>query len=83
MPIDLAYPKDRVAFILENSGAKALVTDAEQREAVTEFNGPVVRLDEGYREIESESSANLPINVVGKNAAYVIYTSGSTGRPKA
>jgi amino acid adenylation domain-containing protein len=82
VPIDLQYPKDRVSFILENSGAKALVTDGEQRDAVTEFNGAVVRLDENYRDIESESSANLPINVVGKNAAYVIYTSGSTGRPK-
>jgi amino acid adenylation domain-containing protein len=82
VPIDLQYPKDRVSFILENSGAKALITDAEQREAVTEFHGPVVRLDDGYRDIQSESTANLPLNVVGKNAAYVIYTSGSTGRPK-
>src|SRR3954469_5984588 len=39
VPIDLQYPKDRVAFILENSGAKALVTDGEQREVVSEFNG--------------------------------------------
>jgi amino acid adenylation domain-containing protein len=82
VPIDLQYPKDRVAFILENSGAKALVTDAEQRDAVTEFNGPVVRLDENYRDIAGESQINPPVNVVGKNAAYVIYTSGSTGRPK-
>ncbi|HEY6229611.1 MAG TPA: amino acid adenylation domain-containing protein, partial [Verrucomicrobiae bacterium] len=82
VPIDLQYPKDRVAFILKNSGAKALVTDAEQRDAVTEFNGAVVRLDDAFRDIASESQANLPVNVVGKNAAYVIYTSGSTGRPK-
>src|SRR3954468_14767365 len=82
VPIDLQYPKDRVAFILENSGAKALVTDGEQREVVSEFNGPVVRLDEDYSEIADESQNNLPVNVVGKNAAYVIYTSGSTGRPK-
>ena len=51
VPIDLQYPKDRVAFILENSGAKALVTDAEQRDAVTEFNGAVVRLDDAFRDI--------------------------------
>src|SRR6185436_11530964 len=68
VPIDLQYPKDRVAFILENSGAKALVTDGEEREAVAEFRGSVVRLDEGYSEISGESQMNLPASVVGKNA---------------
>jgi amino acid adenylation domain-containing protein len=82
VPIDLQYPKDRVAFILENSGAKALVTDGEQREAVAEFKGAVVRLDETFSGISTESDANPDCNVTGSNPAYVIYTSGSTGRPK-
>jgi amino acid adenylation domain-containing protein len=82
VPIDLAYPKDRVAFILENSGAKALVTDGETREAVAEFKGAVVRLDDNYSDVANESDENLSVELEGKNAAYVIYTSGSTGRPK-
>jgi amino acid adenylation domain-containing protein len=82
VPIDLQYPKDRVAFILENSGAKALVTDAESREAVSDFKGAVVRLDENYSEIREQPQTNVAANVEGRNAAYVIYTSGSTGRPK-
>lgn len=82
VPIDLQYPKDRVAFILENSGAKALVTDGEDREVTAEFKGAVVRLSENYSDVASESAENLTTKVEGKDAAYVIYTSGSTGRPK-
>lgn len=82
VPIDLAYPKDRVAFILENSGAQALVTDGETRDAVAEFKGAVMRLDENFSDVSAESGENPGANVEGKNAAYVIYTSGSTGRPK-
>ena len=78
VPIDLQYPRDRVSFILENSGAKALVTDSETREATNEFKGAVVRLDE----VSAESEENPDVEVFGVNAAYVIYTSGSTGRPK-
>jgi amino acid adenylation domain-containing protein len=82
VPIDLQYPQDRVSYILENSGAKALVTDAGRENAIPEFKGTVVALDEAYSEISREEDSNLPSQVDGSNAAYVIYTSGSTGRPK-
>src|SRR5688500_11904337 len=61
VPIDLQYPKERVTFILENSGAKALVTDGGAREAVAEFSGAVVRLDEECSEVANESAENLPV----------------------
>jgi amino acid adenylation domain-containing protein len=82
VPIDLQYPKDRVEYILENSGAKAVVTDGEFRNALADFKGAVVRVDEAYSEVGWQSHENLEIQVDGSNAAYVIYTSGSTGRPK-
>jgi amino acid adenylation domain-containing protein len=82
VPIDLSYPQDRVAYILENSGAKVMITDAERRDSMPEFKGTVLGLDSDYAELGGESLANPTHNVQGSNAAYVIYTSGSTGRPK-
>jgi amino acid adenylation domain-containing protein len=78
VPLDPAYPAERLAFSLEDSGATLLVTAGEQS------GGDVraVRLDAEREEIERRSGERLAIAVDPDVPAYVIYTSGSTGRPK-
>jgi amino acid adenylation domain-containing protein len=67
LPLDPAYPQERRAFMLEDSGARVLLT----RESLTDPAG-----DGG------EPAAPQPLPGMSANTAYVIYTSGSTGRPK-
>src|SRR5438034_3371480 len=85
VPIDPEYPADRVAYILEDSGAGALVTTADLAGRYEAFGGVVVRVDADRDALAVESPARLPRGEVGvgpRDLCYVIYTSGSTGRPK-
>src|SRR5436309_9321115 len=85
VPIDPEYPADRVAYILEDSGAGVLVTTADLAARHAAFGGAVVRVDADSDAIAAESPSRLgPAEVwVGpRNLCYIIYTSGSTGRPK-
>ncbi|HEX2187551.1 MAG TPA: amino acid adenylation domain-containing protein, partial [Longimicrobiaceae bacterium] len=68
VPLDPRYPEERVAWILEDSGAKLLIGEGGVAEVGTEH---AVRSPE-----EPTLASSLD------SAAYVIYTSGSTGTPK-
>jgi non-ribosomal peptide synthetase-like protein len=85
VPIDPEYPADRVAYILEDSGARALVTSADLVQRHAAFEGAVVRVDADRDAIAAEKPSRLTREEVGASSqdlCYVIYTSGSTGRPK-
>src|SRR5207245_2194931 len=85
VPLDAEVPADRVAYILEDSGAEALLTTADLAEPHAAYRGAVVRMDADLAGIDAQSPARLPHNAVGvgpRDLCYVIYTSGSTGRPK-
>ncbi len=79
VPLDPAYPADRLAWVLEDSRAAVLVTQS----GVPLPPGHGVRLlvlDEV--DLDAENAAD-PAPLTGpESLAYVIYTSGSTGRPK-
>ncbi|MBV7697295.1 non-ribosomal peptide synthetase [Streptomyces sp. TRM70350] len=86
LPLDLAHPADRLAYMIGDSGA-ALVVGAEQVAGkIPDVAGvAVVLLDapETARELNALSEAPVDGDPVALDqAAYVIYTSGSTGRPK-
>ncbi|MGE5431355.1 MAG: amino acid adenylation domain-containing protein [Syntrophomonadaceae bacterium] len=82
LPLDASYPEERLKFMLEDAGAKVLITQSHLRSLLPSFNGPVVLIDSQSAEISLESKEN-PANVThGNNLVYVIYTSGSTGKPK-
>src|SRR3989475_8193429 len=85
VPLDPEYPADRVAYILENCAAGALVTTADLAGRQAALGGVVIRVDAGRESIDAECSTRLPRNAVGvgpRDLCYVIYTSRSTGRPK-
>jgi len=82
VPLDPHYPRERVAFILDDSAVSVVLTQASL--AGSPLEGPFgrVRLDADWPVIEKESGENLEPVATPGNLAYVIYTSGSTGRPK-
>ncbi len=82
VPLDMAYPKDRLAFMLEDAQVSALVVQQRVVEALPRHHARIVCLDSDWETISREDEKNLSINVTANNLAYVIYTSGSTGRPK-
>ncbi|HST62230.1 MAG TPA: amino acid adenylation domain-containing protein, partial [Longimicrobium sp.] len=80
LALDPALPAERLAYMLEDSGAVALVTRGDMADALPAGSLPVVHLD--GEALRGESDANLPGGAGAGDLAYVIYTSGSTGRPK-
>jgi amino acid adenylation domain-containing protein len=82
LPLDPAYPGERLAFMVEDAGAQFILTAGHSGERIPEQGARVVSLDVDWESIARESSENTPNQTVAGNLAYVIYTSGSTGQPK-
>jgi amino acid adenylation domain-containing protein len=81
VPLDLDYPRERLSFMLKDSGVKVLLTQQELLHLVGESKASVFCLDSEWEELARHSDANIESGVSGDNPAYVIYTSGSTGVP--
>ncbi|MEW5926736.1 MAG: amino acid adenylation domain-containing protein [Gemmatimonadota bacterium] len=82
VPLDPAYPAERLAYVLADSGARLLLADAAGAGAVG-APGVETLLLGGARETEDEGGAEPPAAEVDERcAAYLIYTSGSTGTPR-
>ncbi len=78
VPIDPAYPPERVAFMLKDTAAPVLLVQEKQLRRFGEQMARILVL-----ESECEHGAdNLPLTLRPSNLAYCIYTSGSTGKPK-
>jgi amino acid adenylation domain-containing protein len=85
VPLDLAHPAERLAGMLEDAGAAALVTTEAALAAAPRLargERPVLRLDADAALLAAESGADPGVAVDPDSVAYVLYTSGSTGRPK-
>jgi amino acid adenylation domain-containing protein len=83
VPLDPEYPRERLAFMLEDSRAKVLLADRLFAGRVKGGSAEVVLLDEVWGEArEEEGTENVEGAARPENLAYVIYTSGSTGKPK-
>mgnify|MGYP003113306743 CR=1 FL=1 len=86
LPLDPTYPADRLRFMLEHSGASALVTRADCSGNLPESDVRQILLDRDGPGIARAPDDPLPATTgdgAGGRLAYVMYTSGSTGRPKA
>ncbi|MEJ0000650.1 MAG: amino acid adenylation domain-containing protein [Verrucomicrobiota bacterium] len=82
LPLDLACPEERLAFMLEDSGAKVLITESALRDRFADYDGTIVCLDRDAERLARQSPANAACPAQPHHLAYVIYTSGSTGKPK-
>jgi len=82
VPIDPEYPKERLAFMLEDTSVAVLLTQKKLLAALSGQKAHVVCLDSDWELMAAESEENLACAATAENLAYVIYTSGSTGNPK-
>lgn len=82
VPLDPAYPKERLSYMLEDSETPLVLTQPGLLSEVTDFNAEVVNLDGDWKQFVDESRENVRSSVDPDNLAYVIYTSGSTGKPR-
>lgn len=82
VPLDLSYPKQRLALILEESGASLILAQEHTRKSLPEFKGEVLCLDTDRNLCSDEEANNLGTINSPDSLAFVFYTSGSTGKPK-
>ena len=82
VPLDPAYPRERLAFMLEDARCSVLLTQHRLLAVLPSHRARVLCLDADWKTIARESPQNPQTAVKGEHLAYVIYTSGSTGRPK-
>ncbi|MCP4214101.1 MAG: amino acid adenylation domain-containing protein [bacterium] len=89
LPIDTDLPGDRITFMLEDSGAGALLTTRAMEDKACTSIELIYPDDPGIKSANAQHIAGNPGNpptrdltADGQNPLYIIYTSGSTGTPK-
>jgi amino acid adenylation domain-containing protein len=85
VPLDPAYPHDRLKYMVENAKLAALVTHASIANSLAFPRAQTLSLDEDASLLMAQSAADIPSDAKSakpQDSAYVIYTSGSTGKPK-
>jgi amino acid adenylation domain-containing protein len=80
MPLEPSYPRERLAFMLNDTAVRVLVTSKTLLPLIPESRARVTLLDD--RHLEHNRSENPGSGATATNLAYVLYTSGSTGQPK-
>ncbi|MCD9148349.1 MupA/Atu3671 family FMN-dependent luciferase-like monooxygenase [Pseudophaeobacter flagellatus] len=79
VPLDPAYPRDRIAHFLNDSQASVVLTQQALRADLPDSQAEILVLD---AQPQGEHAENTTSTASGNDLAYLIYTSGSTGLPK-
>ena len=82
MPLDPAYPRERLGYMLEDAGVTLVITDSALADRLPENAAGLLLLDRERDAIAAESADAPESGVAPENLSHVIFTSGSTGRPK-
>ena len=83
MPIDPAYPDERVNFMLKDSGTKVLFTLSKYKSKITdEYKGQIVCIDDEESKRKFVDDKEINIKVDASDRFIILYTSGTTGTPK-
>lgn len=82
VPLDPDYPKDRTAFVLEDTRLKVILTQSHLEGQMPATDARIISLDEQWDSLAEVDDWPPAHKGDADNLAYVIYTSGSTGRPK-
>ncbi|ABA23460.1 Amino acid adenylation [Trichormus variabilis ATCC 29413] len=82
VPIDPEYPQERIAYMLEDSQVKVLLTQEKLLNQIPHHQAQTICVDREWEKISTQANTNPKSNIKTDNLAYVIYTSGSTGKPK-
>lgn len=82
LPLDPAYPSERLAFMLNDARPRVLITTQHVAAQLPAGPWQVIAIDRDQAEIRRESTVSPDTQISNETLAYVIYTSGSTGQPK-
>jgi amino acid adenylation domain-containing protein len=82
VPLDPSYPAERLAFMLEDTQAPVLLTQARLLSRLPTHRATTLCLDTEWHTLEHLSTEPPPTLTRPTHLAYIIYTSGSTGKPK-
>ncbi|QIR41935.1 amino acid adenylation domain-containing protein (plasmid) [Tolypothrix sp. PCC 7910] len=82
LPLDITYPQERLAFMIQDAQVSLLLTQQNLRYKLPKNDCIVISIDSNCEEIDQQCTENLESTITGDNLAYVVYTSGSTGTPK-
>jgi amino acid adenylation domain-containing protein len=82
LPLDPAYPAERLAFMLNDAQPRVLITTLQVAEQLPAGPWRVIAIDRDDAKINGQSSEPPDSEITAEHLAYVTYTSGSTGRPK-
>ncbi len=82
LPLDPDYPRDRIRYMVEDSGAAVVVTTSSLADRLGAQSCVTLCLDRETEAIATQDSHDLPPMAQPDDLAYVLYTSGSTGQPK-
>ncbi|MFV3415782.1 non-ribosomal peptide synthase/polyketide synthase [Pseudomonas nitroreducens] len=81
LPLDVDYPEERLAWLMQDAGVDLLLTNAELAERLPLPEG-VERLVLEEADLGNALAVRPLLRIQAQNLAYLIYTSGSTGQPK-
>lgn len=78
VPLDPTFPKERLAYMVEDAGLRWVVTERALAANLPDGDYEKIVRDEA----SAQYDAAEPAVIAAEDTAYVIYTSGSTGQPK-
>ncbi|HEX8924496.1 MAG TPA: non-ribosomal peptide synthetase [Terriglobales bacterium] len=81
VPMDPGYPEQRIALMIEDSGASTVIASERTRARIASAKN-IVSVDGDAAAIAAKGCERVSSGAGSKNLAYVMYTSGSTGKPK-
>ncbi len=82
VPIDPAYPKERIDFMLKDTGSPVLLTQSHFLSRLTDLKAEIQIMDAGWGSDLVSENKSPECKCTSENLAYINYTSGSTGTPK-
>lgn len=82
VPLEREYPRERLEYIVKDTGAKWVVLGGGKQGWWEEGRSCVVEVEGVKRELERQPGSNVGVKMEPWNLAYIMYTSGSTGQPK-
>jgi amino acid adenylation domain-containing protein len=83
LPLDPSYPKERLAFALEDARPAVILAQERLLHCLPLHKAKEVCLDADWNRISRQSREALTTTLADGNLAFLVYTSGSTGHPKA
>ncbi|UII31886.1 amino acid adenylation domain-containing protein [Fulvivirga ulvae] len=82
LPLSSKYPKQRIQYILQDSGAVGIISNKQSNEGLDIDGAKVILLDDIVSSTGMGASMPVKIKIRPEQPVYITYTSGSTGQPK-